>query len=88
MDVDKLKQNAHVLIPACLAVLSSLYLLNKSKSNEKKGLKEIPYPSNSISWPLFGIYIYKKKRIKNIYSIKRSFALFGRCSIKTNGTVA
>lgn len=64
MDVDKLKQNAHVLIPACLAVLSSLYLLNKSKSNEKKGLKEIPFPSNSISWPLFGIYTYKKKELK------------------------
>ncbi|PHZ10085.1 cytochrome P450 [Rhizopus microsporus ATCC 52813] len=54
MDIEKIKQNATVLIPTGVALLSAIYLLTRGKSNEGKGLKEIPYPPRSIRWPIFG----------------------------------
>ncbi|KAG0781276.1 hypothetical protein G6F17_008731 [Rhizopus arrhizus] len=55
MDLDRLKQNTPLLLPACLALLSTLYLLKSSRSTkEKEGMKEIPYPRGSINWPIFG----------------------------------
>ncbi|KAG1159852.1 hypothetical protein G6F37_004516 [Rhizopus arrhizus] len=55
MDLERLKQNTPLLLPAYLALLSTLYLLKSSWSTkEKEGMKEIPYPHGSISWPIFG----------------------------------
>ena len=67
MDLDRLKQNTYILLPACLALLSTLYLLKSSRSIEKKeGIKRIPYPRGSISWPIFGksfFFLALNKRI-------------------------
>ncbi|CAO3695805.1 unnamed protein product [Rhizopus stolonifer] len=52
MDVKTIKEKALVLIPITATLLSVLYL--STKSTEKKGFKEIPYPPLVINWPIFG----------------------------------
>ncbi|KAG1470957.1 hypothetical protein G6F56_002394 [Rhizopus delemar] len=52
MDVKTIKEKALILIPITATLLSVFYL--STKSTEKKGLKEIPYPPHVINWPIFG----------------------------------
>lgn len=52
MDLEVFKKKLPVIIPACIAIFSSIYVLSKPKT--KKGFKEIPYPPGLINWPIFG----------------------------------
>jgi hypothetical protein len=56
MDIKKLKDNASIIIPASAALLSILYLSRREKAEEKKGLKEVPFPPNATNLPIFGKY--------------------------------
>jgi putative exporter of polyketide antibiotics len=54
MDINKLKENAFIIIPASAALLSIIYLSKRERSDEKKGIIEVPFPRNAINWPIFG----------------------------------
>ncbi|KAG1455412.1 hypothetical protein G6F46_008173 [Rhizopus delemar] len=54
MDTNKLKETAFIIVPASAALLSIAYLSRKGKSEEKKGLIEIPFPPNATNLPIFG----------------------------------
>ncbi|KAG1548549.1 hypothetical protein G6F49_009865 [Rhizopus delemar] len=54
MDINKWKENAFIIIPASAALLSIIYLSKRARSDEKKGIIEVPFPHNATNWPIFG----------------------------------